>query len=136
MEKVKAALRELGFAKEETPAPIDEENLAKAEETRKEALVAMKCGKVHADALIEAAIASGKTAEEIQPLFDAVADVAEAEPQIVEKKFVAVDEIEKLIRDQMESGAEGVKPAPAPQKTEEQTSADSIVDFVNSVIRK
>lgn len=136
MEKVKAALRELGFAKEETPAPIDEEAIAKAEETRKETLAAMKCGKAHADALVDAAIASGKTAEEIRPLFDAVADVAEAEPQIVEKKFVAVDEIEKLIRDQTGSGAEGVKAAPVLQKTETETSADSIVDFVNSVIRK
>ncbi len=137
MEKVKAALRELGFAKaEETPAPIDEEDLAKVEENRKEVLAAMKCGKAHADALIDAAIASGKTVEDIQPLFDAVADVAEAEPQIVEKKFVAVDELEKLIRDQTESGAAGVKPAPTPEKTEDDSSVDSIVNFVNSVIRK
>ncbi len=144
MEKLKAALKEMGIGeskKEEPPVPTDEERIS--------ALDALKGKNVYADALVERAKADGKTAEDIAGYIEALAAVKVPEPKDPPKgapkdeanETKAIKALGSIIDDQTTSGGEGVAPAAASTKEAEKAKAkasevDAIVDFVNTMIRK
>ena len=119
----------------ESDAPKDAEPSAedavKAERERVTALDALKNGSPYVDSIVETAKKNGQTADEIKPFVDSLPEP----PKDGSKK--ALDAIRALIRDNMESGADEVKPAPAvnpqqEQKQEEKNDIDTIVNLVNA----
>ncbi|MBQ3434228.1 MAG: Clp protease ClpP [Selenomonadaceae bacterium] len=90
---------------ENKTAPVLDAAAIRAQELgRIRALMNLRGTNAAVDALIEVAIDHGKTVDDMQPYFDAVKNIAPPAPKVEN----AVDKINAVIRDQMQSGAEGV----------------------------
>ena len=116
----------------ETPAAevIDAATIREQELNRIRALQGLKGTNAAVNALIDVAISDGRTAEDIKPYIDAVAKVAVSPAQDAADKIVAV------IRDQLTSGAEGVKGGQEAVTPEEISKRQSkkIADIANSMM--
>ena len=116
----------------ETPAAevIDAATIREQELNRIRALQELKGTNAAVNALIDVAISDGRTAEDIKPYIDAVAKVAVSPAQDAADKIVAV------IRDQLTSGAEGVKGGQEAVTPEEISKRQSkkIADIANSMM--
>ena len=127
--KIKAVLGlENSAPKEAEPSA---EDAVKAERERVTALDELKNGNPYVDSIIETAKKNGQSADDVKPYIEAMPEP----PKDDSKK--ALDAIRALIRDNMESGADEVKPAPAvnpqqEQKQEEKNDIDTIVNLVNA----
>lgn len=129
LSKIKAVLGIEESAPKQEMQAVDD--AVKAERERVNALDALKNGSPYVDSIVETAKKNGQTADEIQPFVDSM---PEPPKQDATK---ALDAIRALIRDNMESGADDVKPAPAvnpqqEQKQEEKNDIDTIVNLVNA----
>ena len=102
-EKLKALAKEKVTMENEVMAKYKESVLT-AERTRIKNLSLMKNGVAEIDAVIDAAIATGKEAAEVTPYLDAIKKAQAARPAAN-----ALEELKALIRDNMKSGAEGVE---------------------------
>lgn len=90
---------------ENKTAPVLDAAAIRAQELgRIRALMNLRGTNAAVDALIEVAIDHGKTVDDMRPYFDAVKNIAPPAPKVEN----AVDKINAVIRDQMQSGAEGV----------------------------
>lgn len=147
LQKISALLTG-GKKSEETPEPIntvnDEVNDAVKAATEKEIsrirnLTAMKNDNPAVNALIDVAIKDGKSAEEIQNYVNAVKE--NTPPEKSESKTAEM--ILDLIRDNLNSGAEGVDGSSAPpttpeekKKSEDDAAVNLIVDAANKIYGK
>ena len=107
------------------------EDAVKAERERMNALDAMKNGNPAVDAIVETAKKNGQTAADIQPYVDAMPEA----PKDDAKQML--ESIKALVLDNMESGAEAVKPSPHlcnedEQKAKDKSEIDALVDLVNA----
>lgn len=135
LNQIKDVLAKLGITasapKASEPQAATKTAVEDREETRIQALNALKGDNPFVNALVEAAVENGSTAESIKNFVDAV----KAVPQAKEKTTVTVDEIKKLITDQLQSGAEGVGAAPqggaADNASKTKAAVDEIVAIVN-----
>ena len=103
----------------------------KAERERMNALDAMKNGNPAVDAIIETAKKNGQTVDEVKPYVDAMPEA----PKDDSKRML--ESIKALVTDNMTSGAEDVRPAPAidsedEQKAKAKSEIDALVDLVNA----
>ena len=100
-----------------------------SEKNRVATLDAMKGDNEYVNALVDVAKAQGADAEAVKPYLDAVAKV--------QPKNTALEQMTALIKDEMQSGAQGVKAQPAeavPQdleKAKKQAEIDKIVNLAN-----
>lgn len=102
-----------------------------AEKNRVAALDALKGENEYVNALVDVAKAQGQNAEALKPYVEAVAKV--------QPKNTALEQMAALIKDEMQSGAQGVKAQPAeaaPQnqeKAKKQAEIDKIVNLANGL---
>ena len=97
---------------------------AAAETNRVTALDALKCDNEVVNALVEKAKETGATADEMKPYLEVVAQM---KPQ-----NTGLEELKKLVLDQMNSGASGIKAtSQANDGVNEQAEIDAVVNFVN-----
>jgi len=117
----------LGISEKPEPAAGNQtiEDAVKAERQRICDLEAMLTGDKVVDGIINAAKANGQTAEEIKPYVDVVNEARKDAP-----KDGAVQAIENIIKDNMQSGAEGVTGG-TPTVDEKQAAIDEIVNIAN-----
>ncbi len=117
----------LGISEKPEPAAGNQtiEDAVKAERQRICDLEAMLTGDKVVDGIINAAKANGQAAEEIKPYVDVVNEARKDAP-----KDGAVQAIENIIKDNMQSGAEGVTGG-APTVDEKQAAIDEIVNIAN-----
>lgn len=117
----------LGISEKTEPAAGNQtaEDAVKAERQRICDLEAMLTGDKVVDGIINAAKANGQTAEEIKPYVDVVNEARKDAP-----KDGAVQAIENIIKDNMQSGAEGVTGG-TPTVDEKQAAIDEIVNIAN-----
>ena len=124
------ALKPAEQSKTETPV-INAEEIRQQELSRIRDLAALKCDNAAVNAVIDVAIKDGKTVTDIQPYIDAV------------KKFPGTPTVEdtaskivSVIKDQLSSGAEGVKGNQEPVTPEDvkKLHAQKIAEFANSMM--
>lgn len=121
----------LAPAEIETPAPVvDAAAIRQQELSRIRELQGLKCENSAVNAIIDVAIGDGRSAADVQPFVDALKKIPQAPAQDAADKIVAV------IRDQMQSGAEGVKGSQEQLTAEDKQKmqAKRIADFANGLI--
>ena len=127
-EKLTASIKDALAPKEVAENPtnaVDATQIRQQELSRVRDLQALRCENAAVNAIIDAALVDGKTVAEIQPYVDAVKKIPAVAP--VDN---AAEKIVAVIREQMQSGAEGVvggQEAVDPVKNQQ----DLIVKFAN-----
>ncbi|MBQ1511553.1 MAG: Clp protease ClpP [Selenomonadaceae bacterium] len=124
----------LGIGKAEEPQePKNNQDAVKAavqaERQRITDLDAMKNGNPAVDSIVETAKKNGATPEDIRPYVDAI-------PAQEPEKPSMMDEIVALIHDNMNSGAEGVKPSPKGNESPEEAKRQEFLNEISRVNNK
>ncbi|MBR1645173.1 MAG: Clp protease ClpP [Selenomonadaceae bacterium] len=127
-EKLTASIKDALTTKEVAENPtnaVDATQIRQQELSRVRDLQALKCENAAVNAIVDAALIDGKTVAEIQPYVDAVKKIPAVAP--VDN---AAEKIVAVIREQMQSGAEGVQGG---QETVDpvKNQQDLIVKFAN-----
>ena len=127
LNKISALLGISTTATSPEPAPTD---AAAAERQRITDLLAMKTGNTLVDKIVDTAVANGNTAEQVKPFIDAIPPEKDKEDPL--------QAIKDLIRDNQNSGADGVAPVPgvddkAAAAAKRQADIDEVVNYANKM---
>lgn len=132
IDQIKDVLAKLGIGTQQDIKPqVPVKAADDQEKERIQALDALKGDNLYVNALVEAAKNNGSTAKSIKTFVDAM----NAVPKSAEKTSLTVDEITKLITDQLSSGAAGVGAMPqngiADKTVRTKAAVDEIVAIAN-----
>lgn len=123
----------------------DTQNVSNVEDTVNEATVErermleldkLKTGNKAVNAIVETAKLNGFTVDMVKPFIDSVAKANNEQTVVVNTpNKAALDEITKMIKDQLNSGAKGIKPMTGNKSTAEadkkQREIDNVVNYAN-----